>query len=63
MRTYLDTLSLLETGDVELIRSLQSLGYADELSTPDWEFSSSLESSFPKRNHPSSRNGCKEQQK
>ena len=47
MRTYLDTLSLLETGDVELIRSLQSLGYADELSTPDWEFSSSLESSFP----------------
>ena len=63
MRTYLDTLSLLETGDVELIRSLQSLGYADELKTPEWEFSSSIESTSPKRNRSSNRKGFKEQQK
>ncbi len=63
MKNYLDTLSLLETGDAELIRSLQSMGYADELNHPSWEPPSSIAFNSALRNQIFSGSGLQEQQK
>lgn len=51
MKSFLDNISLLETGDSELIRSLQSLGYAEEFNTNEWESPIGMEMKFPSRNH------------
>ena len=50
MKNFLDNISLLETGDSELIRSLQSLGYAEEFNTNEWESPIGMEMKFPHRN-------------
>lgn len=51
MKNFLDTISLIETGDIELIRSLQSMGYAEEFNTNEWESTIGLEIKFPTRNN------------
>lgn len=51
MKNYLDTISLIETGDIELIRSLQSMGYADEFNTNEWESAIGSDIKFPTRNN------------
>lgn len=50
MKSYLDTISLLETGDIELIQSLQSLGYGEDAHFPALDIKSKKQTSLPRRN-------------
>ncbi len=63
MKNFLDTISLIETGDIELIRSLQSMGYADDFNTNEWESTIGLDLKFPTRNNHIRRNELNDRQK